>query len=302
MFKELWNSIIESTQLYKDLKEDLEDLEKSKLELVKQCDNLFNNYTHLDEKYKELNGEFGKLNTEFNILTEDYKILVEQYEKVKPETLEEYKNRFFQELKITKYTHSYRGDGKKRQLHTHLDNFRNNKELREKYLNWMKSELSLRTSYNSADDLILHITNEIHRFVNNRWKEDKRSFDTLEYWLNPEEAFEYYVNKNNYGDCDDTGTFIYACLITALYYYGFESEIWRLMNGIVSIVGAGGHYTLTWLKADKDNNVIGWIVVESTYAQNLFSDNFKKNKLFKHNWLYQPIALFNEEAEFKVSW
>jgi hypothetical protein len=262
---------------------------------------LFNELFNDSDSYtKQKETELKKVKKELDNLTKEYEKVVNELFKYSVPKLNEYV--FFDDWKEQKKYYSFRGSSK--QAHTHWENFLKNNDLILKYNNFLKDELKFLTGYTSfknADELVYKLVLSLHKYIDGlkiSYQSDKQLFSKIEYWMSPSEAFDYYVTKRIAGDCDDTMTFMYANLMTALLHYGFEDDVWRLKGRIIDILGAGGHAVLTWLKADDKTNVIGWMNIETTYGENAWRKMWDNNNLIEDNWLITTRFIFDEVTEY----
>ena len=240
-----------------------------------------NKFCKKDELYNLLNTQYNDLYTIYNI---NLKFCEEVSKKLKTKPYEIALNQF------KKVNQQYKG----KNLRTWLNDFSNDTVSQEKYLAFLK-ELDLKDSYKDIDEAVYRIVSLIHKYIDSLpygYKSDKEQFGKNDYWLTPQEAFEYYVTNESPGDCEDTAHFIYGCLVSGLNYLGYNWSN-RLLR--VDITFPVGHAILAWL---KDNGI--WACIESTYHEERFSKNWVENKdMFKG--VYTTIwHIFNEVKEYRI--
>jgi hypothetical protein len=152
----------------------------------------------------------------------------------------------------------------------------------------------MKNSYKDEDYLVYSITRLINDYVNDRdnYDTDSESFGKTEWWLTPQEAFDYYID--NEGDCDDKRALLWGAIISALKFFGYETETWRLM--CVDIIEPVGHALLVWL---KKNGV--WTRIETTYYPNSIVRTFYDDSTsFFKGELIRVWHLFNEKTEYEL--
>lgn len=88
-------------------------------------------------------------------------------------------------------------------LHKGLNSFSKDEIYKDKYWNLMK-DWNLSPDYRNVDDLIYRIVMKGQKYINSLpddYKTDKEVFGVNEYWLTPQEAYDYYVDKKLAVDC-----------------------------------------------------------------------------------------------------
>lgn len=217
---------------------------------------------------------------------------------VKGESINEFKIWFDLNIKPTVKTHPFNGPSQACHLHYH--HFSQNKKLVDKYYAFVNSIANIKPK--NADDLIYSLNVVLDDYIDSfkkPYQTDVDVFGVQEKWLDPETIYDYYVNKKIAIDCDDTGTFKYCCLVSALINCGLEKEIWRLKTLIVSLTsGQGVHYLLSWLKSESDA-CKGWIALETTYRKDLFRKVWMNNIQIRDNMMYEILFSFDEIAEYE---
>jgi len=175
-----------------------------------------------------------------------------------------------------------------------LDNFSDDQEYQDKYLAWLLS-LGLKSSYSSEDSLIWYVWKMVTDFISDEddYDTDLESFGTAEYWLTPQQAFDYYVTEDDEGDCDDLSALLYGAIITALKYCGYSDLTWRLKR--VNIKKPVGHAICAWL-----NRKLQWKRIESTYYRSDFAVKWNDNSdIFKGSYTI-VWHIFDEKKEYKL--
>lgn len=171
-----------------------------------------------------------------------------------------------------------------------LQNFTKDKEYQEKYLNKFKVK-----DFDNPDDVVYYTYKAVQSFINDKYKSDKKAFGTSEYWLSPQEAFDFYI-KGKYADCEDVRTLLYGAIVSNLINQGYwEEHKDRLQCIDIGITGSFGHAILAW---EKDNST--WANLETTYVEQNFDNMWKYDKdVFKSIYV-NIIHIFNEYGEYKL--
>jgi hypothetical protein len=179
-------------------------------------------------------------------------------------------------------------------LRNSLNKFSQDQDSQDKYFAFLNT-LGIPDSYKDSDILVWSIVNKIYNYLEdlpNDYTSDINAFGTKEHWLTPQEAFDYYVTSEKAGDCEDFSAFLYGALVTALKYYGFGDELWKLKR--VDIKRPVGHAILGWLKGNQ------WKRIESTYYRNDMPSKWNDNSdIFKS--VYTVVwHIFDENSEYKL--
>jgi len=182
LLTDLWNRIIQSDN--QPLLDKIKFLENKVEGIRVMWDNekeqvalLVNENTVLQEQKSDLRAE--------NYLMKG-KVL--QYEKYKAANKIEFKP-------VTQY---YTWKPHKRiKLRNALQKFSTDEEYIQKYNEFLKS-IHI-AEYSNIDAQVKHIVTIVQKWINDgdNYDTDKQSFGTEEYWLSPQEAFDYYVTKEN---------------------------------------------------------------------------------------------------------
>jgi len=174
-----------------------------------------------------------------------------------------------------------------------LNNFSSDSEYQGKYLSFLISN-GLKDSYSSEKELILKvylITKSYLQSDNDNYDTDLESFGVSEYWLTPQESFDYYVGGNE-GDCEDYSAFIYGCLVTSLLHFGYN--IYNLFRADVNIIGNCGHAVLEWW-SQKDEQ---FLHLESTFRSDRAYKVFSTKRDITKSVYTDVMRFFNETQEY----
>ncbi len=276
-FKNFWKKIQESNDnvYIEKIAKQKEDIRKLGVEIA----NITHNKEELLHSYNISIDVINELRNELNTL--------------KPVPVEaQGVNDYFKEKK-TKYRYK---PNKRDYLHKTLENFSKDEEYISKYFAFMQ-ELGLKDNYSTVDkcvyDVIIRVQKYINKTLPDDYNTDLESFGAREYWLTPREAFDYYVEEQDVGDCEDTSAFLYGCIMSVLITYQFNNETWRLLRTDINF--PVGHAVCIWLKS---NHV--WACIESTYGESRFSKNWVRDKdMFRG--VYTGIwHIFNEKTEYEL--
>ncbi len=186
--------------------------------------------------------------------------------------------------------------GKTVNLRETLNNFSEDTEYQQKYRKWL-NDIGVKNQKN-VDFQVYHTAQKVLNFIANKrdsYDKDQQSFNTSEYWLSPQEAFDYYVEENDVGDCEDTSAILYGAIVTKLLDNGFGDELWRLKRVDVIIDGSGGHALVAWLKES-----LTWSPIESTFVPDRFRERWYDDvDIFKS--MYADVwHIFDEESEYSL--
>jgi len=183
--------------------------------------------------------------------------------------------------------------GQNIRLRKTLADFSQDSEYLSKYKAWLDS-INVK-NFDNVDKLIYETTKKVLKFVDGKYKTDLKAHGTLEYWLSPQEAFDYYVTQNKYEDCDGVRSLLYGSLVTKLLENGFQSERWRLKGISIRIEGSGGHAILSWIKSN-----LVWAPIETTFAPDSWIKDWNRDcDVFKA--MYGNVYnIYDEESEYKL--
>ena len=229
--------------------------------------------------------EYSELHDEYEQELIDHHDCLLQLQNILSSRFYTAKNRF------KKVNQAYNG----KWLREYLDNFSENTILQEKYISFLKT-LGLKDSYKDSDEAVYKITLMVQDYINNTldddYKTDKEFFGKSDYWVNPTEAFDYYVTQETAIDCDDTSCFLYCCIASALNYLGYEWQ-GRLLRIDIKLPVA--HAVVAWLKWNGT-----WACIESTYHEERFGKNWVEDKdMFKG--VYTEIwHIFDDRGEYRL--
>jgi len=273
----IWNSIIESDN--QPLLNTIRKQKKEIKQLAIEINTIKHNKEQLQNVYDLALNQITSLNNELEIL--------------KPKPVRDSDLNDFFKTDKTKYPWK---PNKRVYLHKTLNDFSEDEEYITKYFAFTQ-EIGLKDSYNTVDECVYDIVIKVQRYINrvlpDDYNTDLESFNAREYWLSPQEAFDYYVEERDVGDCEDTSAFLYGCIMSVLTTYQYNDAIWRLLRTDINF--PVGHAVVIWL---KENRV--WACIESTYGENRFSKNWIRDKdMFKG--VYTGIwHIFNEITEYEL--
>lgn len=178
-------------------------------------------------------------------------------------------------------------------LRKSLNNFSKDETYLQKYTEFIQS-LNLKTTYSNSDKLVYALVLKTYDYVNDgdNYDTDQESFGSSEYWLTPQDAYDYYINGNE-GDCEDMSAFMYGCLISGLKLYGFEDELGKLKRA--DIRKPVGHAILIWL---NEKNM--WKRIESTYYPTDFGKKWRDESDFFKSVYTIVWHVFDENTEYRI--
>lgn len=278
-FQKLWKRIIESdNQQYIDY-----------------INILNNDKDLLNEQIQESNELITKLENEnetlFKQITETNHLLAEQV--IKIASLKT--NKTVLDVLIPKNV-KYRWKPKKYTLLRHsLNKFSTDSIYQGKYLSFLITQ-GLKDKYESEKDLIINtylIAKTYLQGDNDNYDTDKESFGVNEYWLTPQESFDYYVGGNE-GDCDDYSAFIYGCLVTSLLHFGYNLD--NLFRADVNIMGSGGHAVIEWWSSEDQQ----FLHLESTFSPTRAYKVWSSKRNICNSVYTDVMRFFNEKQEYVV--
>ena len=268
---DLWKRIVESDN------QSLIDKNNLLINEVKQCN------AEINKLIKEIS-EQEKLVEE---LTKENQILKEQL----PTTFNIDDANLLDYFKRTSVKYSFKG--KREYLHKSLNNFSEDTEYIEKYVALL-IDLGLKDSYKDEDAVVYATKRLIDDYVDDgdNYDTDLESFGKREWWLTPQESFDYYIKDE--GDCDDKSALLYGAIISALKYFGYDHYTWRLLR--FDMTQPVGHAICIWLRR---NGL--WKRIESTYYSDSISRTFYNDKtdIFLGEYV-KVYHIFNEEHEYKL--
>jgi len=240
---------------------------------------------------KELNDNINKENLNYGIKIIKLEEDIYEFESMRdsvPHDIDDYSISDFFKIRPEKYKFKK----KKEYLHISLNKLSKDIEYQTKYMELLFN-LGLKTSYKNEDDLVYNIKRLIDNFVNDddSYDTDLESFGKREWWLNPQEAFDYY--ETNEGDCEDKSALLWGAIVSALIYFGYEHYIWRLKR--LDMTRPIGHAIIVWLKRD-----LNWKRVESTYyPKDTYYFWFKDTDVFKGEYM-KTMHIFDEVTEYQL--
>ena len=174
-----------------------------------------------------------------------------------------------------------------------LNNFSSDNEYQGKYLSFLISN-GLKDSYTSEKQVILKtymIAKSYLQSDNDNYDTDQESFGVKEYWLTPQEAFDYYIGGDE-GDCDDYSAFIYGCLVTSLLHFGYDTK--NLFRADVNIMSSGGHAVIEWWSFEDEQ----FLHLESTYRSDRAYKVFSTKRDITKSVYTDTMRFFNETQEY----
>ncbi len=271
--RQYWNEWIETIKVSNDqkFKDEIEVYKKENSLLISKLNVSQNNLDSALQNLKIANDNLQKLKAEFSVNPkQEFKIVRKQY---------------FWKPKKNIY------------LHESLNNISRDEEYLAKYITFL-NELKVKTN-NNVDRQVYDVVSKVQKWINgdnDDYDTDKESFGTTEYWLSPQEAFDYYVIQENEGDCEDVSALLYGCIVAKL----VDNNVWeenkkRLKRIDIKIVGSGGHALLTW---EKSNNE--WVPIESTFGESRFNKLWVKNRNIFKSVYVDVWHIFDEEHEYRL--
>ena len=192
--------------------------------------------------------------------------------------------------KPTKYPFK---NGRSEYLHKSLNDFSKDEESIGEYVSFLQT-LHLDNSYSEVDLLVYDVVRQVQNWIEDNISQDYVAEDK-EYWPDPQEAFKIFVLGKTGEDCDGRRALLYGAIISALIFYGFENEIFRLLCVDVKITGVGGHAILAW---ERDNGVFAHI--ESTYGEDYFTPNWHDNRDVFRSIYARTWHVFDENTEYEL--
>jgi len=277
VFQKLWKRIVES-----DNQQYLDQITK-----YKQL------YTDAVEELTKSSYEIEELEATIEDHEQTIKELETELSEASPPPVSELNMDYFFKEKKTRYTYK---PGKRDYLHKTLENFSQDEEYISKYFAFMQT-LGLKDHYVDVDKMVYDVTLKVQKYINKTllddYNSDLEAFNAREYWLTPREAFDYYVEDEKAGDCEDTSAFLYGCIMSVLVTYQYNDAMWRLIRADINF--PVGHAIVVWL---KENGV--WACIESTYGESRFSSNWNRDKdMFKGVYTgFMNGHIFNESTEY----
>jgi hypothetical protein len=237
------------------------------------------------EWYEGLSEQYQDLESLYNQTISDNQALMHRLNNYHEQRFEIAKNQF------KPINQQYKG----KWLRSYLNDFSKDNIYQDKYLSFLK-QLGMKESYKDIDDVVYRVVMLVQDYVNNTlpvdYQTDQELFGKADYWVTPQEAFDYYVTQETAGDCDNNSNFLYGCIVTALNYFGYDWE-GRLLR--VNMTLPIGHAVLAWLK----NNGT-WACIESTYHEDRFGRTWVDNKdIFKSVYI-QLWHIFDERKEYRL--
>lgn len=212
--------------------------------------------------------------------------------------LDEVKNLQFlvpKPLEFRKVTEYYKWKPQKNiRLRDALQKFSKDKKYQEKYLKFL-DDLKVQNKSN-IDDQIYHIVFLVQKWIGEKYKTDKERFGYSEYWLSPQEAYDFYVEDKKYADCEDLSAFLYGCIVAKLIQKGeWENNKDRFKRIDVHRIGGEDHAVLVWKK-----NSGKYAVIETTLRKDRFTTLWNSERdIF--NSVYTDIwHIFDEESEYSL--
>lgn len=263
------------------------ELKRENMQFEAEIDSLKNEIVTLTET-------ISNLQTRAKETTE----LMENNEKVFNDTLNELnalKSPMSEDYYFKKTNQKYKWKpNKNTYLRDSLSNFSHDLESIGNYTEFLKSKGIKKNK--DLDKFVYSIVKICYKHLESlpkKYRTDKEAFGTSEYWLTPQEAYEYYVIKKRAIDCEDFSAFIYGCLVSAFIYNGNQEHIWRIKR--VDIKKPVAHAIIGYL-----NNRGQWKRIESTYYRSDFATKWNDDSdLFKS--AYTIIwHIFDEESEYKL--
>lgn len=179
-------------------------------------------------------------------------------------------------------------------LHKGLNKLSKDTEYLSKYTAFIQ-EIGV-TNKSNADSQVYFTVLRVYDWLDSQFDDydtDEESFGTKEYWLNPQEAYDYYVLDKDAGDCEDFAHLLWGCIIASLKLAGFDDDVSRLYQWDVK--RPIGHALLIWLNKEGLYKRI-----ESTYNRQDFKTKWKdKSDVFRSVFAI-TWHIFNEETEYKL--
>lgn len=247
----------------------------------------------LIEKNIALETDFVDLKSLYNDLDNTNSKLIKENDELKNQ-LEPTKTTHDTFFKLTAISYPWK-PGKNERLSNTLQHFSNNLEAIDKYNKFCKNVLQIK-SYPEPDKIVYATTIKVLDYVEKfrkKYVRDIDNFGSAEYWMDFNEAYDFYVNNKKAGDCDDKRIFLYCCIISQLIVNGLFSESWRLkcIDGLIT--NSEGHALLGW---KKENNI--WSPIETTYGQNYFKENWNRNADIFKSMYFHISHIFDERGEY----
>ena len=174
-----------------------------------------------------------------------------------------------------------------------LNKLSEDSEYQGKYLSFLIGQ-GLKDSYSSEKQVILKTYMMAKSYLqsdNDNYDTDQESFGVKEYWLTPQESFDYYVGGDE-GDCDDYSAFIYGCLVTSLLHFGYDTK--NLFRADVNIIGSCGHAVIEWWSKEDEQ----FLHLESTYRSDRAYKVFNTKRDITKSVYTDVMRFFNEKQEY----